>query len=208
MLSIHVIKLYKKKQTASFCLLLFPNTFWVTKTDIDSYFPKPWNCSLWKAILVNASNVIKFRKKAQSASFVSAIVSRYILGHENKYCFIFPQALGLPALESDLSKCILLTLSSSFAKSPSQPVFCGDCFQTCFGSRKHILFHKFVSLGIACFGERSLKLHPIDVIKFRKKAQSASFFRLLFPDTFWVTRTDLFHISISLGIACFGHRSQ
>ena len=99
----------KNKTVRQFFLLWFPNTFWVTKADIISYFPKPCNCMRWKTNLYespmfpcfcthskgskdergNLAMTILWKPCQKTVSrFSSAIVSKQIMGHENRYCFI------------------------------------------------------------------------------------------------------------------------
>ena len=116
--------------------------------------------------------------KNSVSQFSSAIVSKHILGHENIYYCIFPQAL-----DSCLDTCAVL-MSSIFVSKVSQPGFAGSCFQTHSGSRKHILLYISPSLG-----KLSRYMHCINVIDLCLKIHSANFRRILFPNTFWVTKT-------------------
>ena len=116
--------------------------------------------------------------KKSVSQFSSAIVSKHILDHDSIYCCIFPQAL-----ESCLDTCAVL-MSSIFVSKINQPVFVRYCVQTHFGSRKHILLYISLSLG-----KLSRYMRCNNVIDFCFKAQSTAFRRLLFPNTFWVTKT-------------------
>jgi hypothetical protein len=108
----------------------------------------------------------------------------------NLYWLLFFQALHFHALETDLRKCTLVIVLG-FAKGSSQPVFVGHCFQTYSGSREQILFLISPSVAFPCVGNRSPKMRPGNSVEFCKRAQSASFRRPLFSNTFWVQRTDL-----------------
>ena len=93
-----------KVQSASFFRLLFPNTFWITKTYIVLYFPKPWTIKskvylppCFRAFAARSVGPCWLGGSLENpvSQFVPVIVSKHILGHENIYCFIFSQALHL-----------------------------------------------------------------------------------------------------------------
>ena len=48
-----------------------------------------------------------------------------------------------------------------------------------------------LSFVFPCFGKPPPKMHYVNSVKFREKTQSSSFRLLLFPNTCWVTRTDI-----------------
>ena len=95
----------------------------------------------------------------------------------------------------------------NFEKRPSQQIFVGYCFQTHSGSKDQILFLIFPRLTCPCFGNPSPKMHHVNNVEFWEKTQSASVRRLLFPNIFWVQRTDLVSYFLSFTFPCFGNPS-
>ena len=100
----NVIDLRFKTRSPSVRRLLSPNTFWATKTHIVIYSPKPWKAASIHALY----ECHRFLFEKSVSQFSSVIVSKHIMGHENIYCCIFPQAL-----ESCLDTCAVL-MSSIF----------------------------------------------------------------------------------------------
>ena len=121
------IQKHEKTQSASFRRLLFPKTFWITKTYIVLYFPKPWNCN---------------HKTT-----------------ELQYMFVL-----LPAQFSDLYENIIFLLPGNLMLSRT---------------RLHPLKET----------QKQSRQHYKDPLQKHEKTQSTSFFRLLFPNTFWITKT-------------------
>ena len=132
------IQKHEKTQSASFCRLLFPKTFWITKTYIVLYFPKPWNCN-------NKTTEIQYMFVLLPAQFSDL--------YEN-IIFLLPGNLMLsrtrlhPLKETQKQ-------SRQHYKDPLQKHektqsanFFGHCFQRCSGLRKHILFYIFPNLEI------------------------------------------------------------
>ena len=117
----------------AFFLLLFANTFGVTKANIVSYFPKPWNCMRWKTNL--------------HASPPGSMTTMFFLREHRCYCEGVCTHLRSPKDERG-----------------------------------------GIAMAILC--------------KLCQKAKSANFVRLLFPNTFGITKIEIVQFFPSFAIAC------
>jgi hypothetical protein len=78
-----------KAQPTNLRRLLFPNKFRGMKTNIVACVLKHWHWVLWKGISINALyERHRCLLKGSINLFSSVIVSKHMLGHENKYCCI------------------------------------------------------------------------------------------------------------------------